>query len=1196
MQINLSSQFMKQYEAGSPVSGDREIATAMDKNNNVMFFSIGSDDSLYLFQKDSGTPTGWRRTNLSADLGDGVHVTHIATAQDNDGKPILAAAVYDTQFRNNPRVYFTKNFSPEATPNRWVFRGNQPGTEITHIATGADKKGNVVIVISTQKDSKMTNYLINPDVSDKSWLWREIPVPLNGKGMINLAVGHNKKLEQIDGVDAILYSLLDVDDRTTKVVLTSLPDFNLYNHEISLDFSPTALSIIEDRRGNSELFLATDKLYHLDIQAQMSRDKSDLTEEIIRIGKQKFTHTAKQIINGRYANGTLEAWVLAKDGNLYFTQEQENEGWIEPYPLDKEIGQITAWRNPHSNAIDLFTVNIDNELHHLWQDLTTTRWKNHQIMLGGVNNSIEYDSYTSQMTITDNQGFPLADKTVQVSASELTMVTINGNKYFVDAGTDVAHVKTDAMGSIVIINKVNSMTSPIIRVEAEFLDNAIDLNPNRHLENKLAQMTADDWKNARLQTNEDGVTEPLFSNTKKTDLTGTHQAIQKLIELQHKLPSQQGEINAKIPQTDLDREGVTIVTQNSPISHQIDLESLPDGYHWGLDLTGDSPVFSNQKDHIQANYMVTYNQKVASQSFLGGVFQKIEHAFGDVWRAIKRGFLKVTHLVFEKVKEGIKIVINGIEDAVHVIVKYAEQVWQVVEMVFEKIGVFFKDLVRWLGYIFKWKDILRTHDVLKNVFNQSLNHAVGQLSSAEDTVRKVFSEIKTRILGQDLSSKLGERGNQGLKRSAQTNLRNPLLASPEASWSLHHFSNGNIANGKPFTEEDLKVSLDNLGDIAEDEIKVLENAFKALGNDIVESFEHLSIGEFVKKLLIILEETIIDTIENIALGLLETAKLAVKAISVILNARWNIPVITPLYENVIAPGSKLSLLDLLSLLVAIPTTILYKIALDETPFNETQTKQLVSAKNHQELIQRLRGNPNQPPVALAALSVPASASRSSSNVVALVATTSTDTDSNPPSKGVRGATYALGFANSIATIIYGITNGIEVTASSKVTAYVKLGSGLLANAFSFTSIIVSEAAERASNQGLLAYETFITIYQAAFNVKDLLVIVFKLKNNINNALAWLETGLGGVNAGMVTALIIAEGIEGELTPSNGLKYPQNLLTSISQIISGPSTLAQDLEIKAIFLAVQEILGVIPGLVNGTRVGMDIIAQEVHRIF
>jgi hypothetical protein len=1187
MQINISSKFMKNYESGSPVSSDREIATAMDENGDIMFFSIGSDDRLYFFKKDAGTPTGWRRTDLSTDIGAKVEVTHIATAQDRDGKPILAATVYDNEYRNNPKVYFTKNFSTEPTSDRWYFRGNLANVEITHIATGADRHGNTLIVISTQQEDKMTNYLVNPNLGDKSWLWKEIPVPLNGKGLIDLAIGHNQKLEQIDGVDAVLYMLISIDGSTSKVITTSLPDFDFYNRQIPIDFSPTAMGIIPDHRGNSELFLATDRLYHLDIQAQMTQDTSNLTSNIIGIGTKNFTHTAKAIINGRYASGDLEAWVLTKDGNLYFTQENDSGGWQEPYPLDKEIGQITGWRNSSTDEIDLFAVNIDNQLHHLWQDLTTTRWKERQIMLGGINNSVEYDSYTSQISIADDQGFPLPGQTVTVKASELTMVKINGNQYFVDPMSDAVTCKTDAMGNITIVNKVTSMTSPIVRIEADFLDKALDLNPNKHIADRLANLTADDLKNARLQTDEEAVTEPLIKNPDKIDLTGVHQAVQELISLQHKLPAKPGDINAQIPASSLNSEGIAVADKGSPLSHQLDLISIPNSYSWGLDVSGSSPVFSNQKDYIQANYLTTYNRKLAAMSTasFGGIFDGIEHFFGDVWRAIKKGFFTVTHFVIEKVEEGIKIIINGIEDAVHVIVKFAEQVWDVIQLVFEKIGVFFKDLIRFVGYLFKWKDILRTHTVLKDIFNKSFDYTITKLNNAEGDVSNFFNTLKTKVLGQDLVGKLQQdHANAKILGSAPGG--NSILSSPEVNWTFHHVSGGNIIEHGPSTSGINGISLASL---AEDEIQAIEKAFKELGQDFVENLRTLSIGEFFTKLLAILEEAVIDSLKNITLGLIELVKSIVSVIKQVLNARWDIPVLTPLYENAIAPGSTLSLIDLVCLLTAIPATVLYKIAVGSAPFTDNDVQAIARTANFQELTQHLaQKNVNNLPK-LSRLLV---ATRGSTATI--LAEEATDT--NPTPLAARIISYILGFANGIASAMYGVANGLQMAYDEPPKSFdlFKLVTGGLATGTALISMLMVDIWSEPANEGLYGFETGITVYQLAFNFKDTIAL-FGFGKNLEQSLSWVETGFGAGNAALFLALFIWEMVTHSSIATNIPKFiPQNLATAAIQIACGPATAAEDPRVKIAAGIAMGAGGLISGVTNMSRIAMDIKNAEIHR--
>src|SRR3954451_10857004 len=105
MNLNIQSRLMKNYESGSPLASDQEMAATMDEAGNLMFFSIGTDSHLYMFRKAPGTPTGWSQTDLTADLGvSTVAATHLAVAQGADGKPILAVSLYDNAFRNNPRV------------------------------------------------------------------------------------------------------------------------------------------------------------------------------------------------------------------------------------------------------------------------------------------------------------------------------------------------------------------------------------------------------------------------------------------------------------------------------------------------------------------------------------------------------------------------------------------------------------------------------------------------------------------------------------------------------------------------------------------------------------------------------------------------------------------------------------------------------------------------------------------------------------------------------------------------------------------------------------------------------------------------------------------------------------------------------------------------------------------------------------
>ncbi|MBC3840534.1 hypothetical protein GXW82_10620 [Streptacidiphilus sp. 4-A2] len=94
----------------------------------------------------------------------------------------------------------------------------------------------------------------------------------------------------------------------------------------------------------------------------------------------------------------------------------------------------------------------------------------------------------------------------------------------------------------------------------------------------------------------------------------------------------------------------------------------------------------------------------------------------------------------------------------------------------------------------------------------------------------------------------------------------------------------------------------------------------------MDRFAELSWGEILDEFLQIAGAALINTAENVAITLLDALPLLVRPLKAILQARWDIPVLTYVYEEVICggDGSRLTLLDLIALLTAIPSTVVYK--------------------------------------------------------------------------------------------------------------------------------------------------------------------------------------------------------------------------------------------------------------------------------
>ncbi len=107
-----------------------------------------------------------------------------------------------------------------------------------------------------------------------------------------------------------------------------------------------------------------------------------------------------------------------------------------------------------------------------------------------------------------------------------------------------------------------------------------------------------------------------------------------------------------------------------------------------------------------------------------------------------------------------------------------------VEFVFNKIKVFIEDLIKWLGFLFKWADIIRTHNVLKNTFKQFAGYSIQQIDVTKEKLVELFRVLEEKIdhwsgLVPNIPSTVG-----GLT-SAST--PDPDQNSPQANWGIYQF-------------------------------------------------------------------------------------------------------------------------------------------------------------------------------------------------------------------------------------------------------------------------------------------------------------------------------------------------------------------------------------------------------------------------
>lgn len=114
----------------------------------------------------------------------------------------------------------------------------------------------------------------------------------------------------------------------------------------------------------------------------------------------------------------------------------------------------------------------------------------------------------------------------------------------------------------------------------------------------------------------------------------------------------------------------------------------------------------------------------------------------SLFKEIFKGVKSAITLVVTEVENGVAIIIKTAKDVIKWIVDTAEKVVSFVEAVFEKIGAVIEDIIKWLRFLFEWKDILRTRDMLRDIILEALRYLSGPFIQEAKNRANRFIELQ----------------------------------------------------------------------------------------------------------------------------------------------------------------------------------------------------------------------------------------------------------------------------------------------------------------------------------------------------------------------------------------------------------------------------------------------------------------------
>jgi hypothetical protein len=237
--------------------------------------------------------------------------------------------------------------------------------------------------------------------------------------------------------------------------------------------------------------------------------------------------------------------------------------------------------------------------------------------------------------------------------------------------------------------------------------------------------------------------------------------------------------------------------------------------------------------------------------------------------------------------------------------------------------------------------------VFKNITIQYARHAVAQIDLLEDLLKQGFQSARHAI---DSWAGLPESGKT-IGEHQEKDGTGSAIASPQNNWALYHMSNGiggSKASGqRPDPEDSALLKLfRTLETAVVNEVEEIKRAVQESRAEVADKITALSPEQVIQNILGIVAKFVVNTTENLALRLLDIVRIIMDGLLDLLEAPLEIPVISWVYENVITNGDKLSFLDVVCLIAAIPATVIFKVVTNRTPFpDDKQTQALIDTPN-----------------------------------------------------------------------------------------------------------------------------------------------------------------------------------------------------------------------------------------------------------
>lgn len=964
--LNPSTELMKSHKAAQVLSDQSAFDVLQSSGGLSLFFGIGDTSILYLNAEQTAVATGWTPIDLTTELGANfpgqtISAKSFAVAQDPTTANITIAQIVHVAETNSDALFVMSGLSNapnapwmQSSANRtWVARAYDDSTNpqtvlnlaYVTIPDGPDsaEAGYVLAGLVSASTGFIQDYIVN--LTATSNVWTVFPNPENFDTLNDIATGAPAGA-QYGGLYQ-LYSL------SGGVSLTFTPWRGIFPGpppatKLTVPAGASALSTTPTGAGGStDLYVAaTGGIYLFPAAGQASGASGiqiisdDSIVDVVSLG-------------ANLAGNQLSIWGRTDAGVVFYSRcalgsQSDPTAWSAPIPLLTGVDQLATMLDLSTGASVLYSHTSGQQVVKLQQDPVTTQWRQSSILLPAlsIDDVCEFYTYTTRVAVVDENQLPLVGQQFTITSTSPCGGYIE-DVYMQLSPTIALPVTADMQGSVTIVQETQTLGAICFNL-AQGDGSLVNVNPMLATINRMSGIQNGAQLAAVQVTDENGNTTPLVpAGTASGNTDAVAQGIAQFVKTA-----------ARLPQNGTSSSGAqSLLSRTAAAPKPFDATQ---GSVWGIKFdNGNLSYFEGSQQMAAAGLATALPAGKlggiggAIEAFAGDIFKWLEHAIDKVKKFFVQAIGDVTHFFIQIGEKLYHFVMEAIDDVAHGI-----------QFILNAIKVAWDKIVQWVGFIFSWNDIVRTHKVLKNIFKCYIAEAIASIATVKADIQAGFTEVQNVV---DTWAGLVPDNNVSAASLSKNNAPPQGSSTPQANYGAQHVKSSGSSAATSYSPaapgssvaDQLMAALTEAFRSEEDNFK---SAYKAIKTQVIDEIHTMTPLEAVKKVVAILFDLLLETVETLTVAIIDILAALAEGVADFLDAPLDIPVLSWLYSK-ISGGDQLSLLDLACLIAAIPVTIVVKIVSQETPFpDDSFTTSLIDAQSFSD-IQALYQNQQTPTLA-----------------------------------------------------------------------------------------------------------------------------------------------------------------------------------------------------------------------------------------